>query len=110
MASLNLPIVLVNGLDLILFASLEGAQRFVEPVDVENQEYIGFDAMGRPLRLDVTLGEVAISPSAEPPDPGALRELLIRCLTAAGEEPLKVQPKGIADLLSIARKRCNEIP
>lgn len=54
------PLVLSENGDVLLFASREEAEAYLEPIDVQNQEYRGYDAAGRLLAFQVTTEEVPI--------------------------------------------------
>ena len=46
-------IFIVEGNDVSSYASIEDAQLDLEVIDVENDEYVGYDHEGRLLKLDV---------------------------------------------------------
>ena len=48
---MKFPIVIDENGDLSFFTSKELAQRWLEPVDVEAGEYVGYDAEGRLLSI-----------------------------------------------------------
>jgi hypothetical protein len=50
---MQVAIVLDNNGDLLFFRDVEQAETYVEPIDVRNGEYTGFDAEGRTLSLSV---------------------------------------------------------
>jgi hypothetical protein len=50
---MKVAIVLDNNGDLLFFRDVEQAETYVEPIDVRNGEYTGFDAEGRRLSLSV---------------------------------------------------------
>jgi hypothetical protein len=47
------PIILDNYGDTLVFADLASATRYLEPIDVSNGEYIGYDAEGYQLNIEV---------------------------------------------------------
>jgi len=46
--------------DVSVFASVEEAESYMEPIDVERGEYVVTDADGRRLEVDVTIDEVSL--------------------------------------------------
>ena len=48
------PIFLDNFGDVLVFESVRDATRYIEPIDVTNNEYVGYDSEGRLLNLTVT--------------------------------------------------------
>ena len=49
------PIVVDNFGDLLIFSSIADAQRYLEPIDVRDKEYLAYDSEGRLLKLDVAI-------------------------------------------------------
>lgn len=45
------PIILDNDGDLLFFDSIAAAEQYIEPIDIQNSEYVGYDARGH--RLDI---------------------------------------------------------
>ena len=90
------PIIAAEGNDLLVFASIEFAERCVESPDVDNYEV--YDRRGLRLHFDgkteprgrfikiVEIGPVRlVADESDPLQPEALQEMLIRCLAAIGE-------------------------
>jgi hypothetical protein len=50
---MSIPIILNNFGDVLVFDSVEKAVRYIEPIDVSNNEYTGYDGEGRLLQLSV---------------------------------------------------------
>jgi hypothetical protein len=48
------PIVADNCGDITLFETIDSAERFLEPIDIRNQEYELFDADGNILRASIS--------------------------------------------------------
>lgn len=72
--------------DLEFFERVADAESHLEAIDVENDEYIGFDAEGRQLRFDIVSGHVHISAAeAAPKHRETLRKLLISSFQREGE-------------------------
>jgi len=78
------PLIIAEGLDVGLYASIEEAELDLEGVDVEDGNYVGFDAVGRALNfcasgvrrgsilVDVGAAHVTVAESV----PGHARELV----------------------------------
>ncbi|MBB5206479.1 hypothetical protein HNQ51_003831 [Inhella inkyongensis] len=54
------PISINDHGDVSTFASVEEAETYMEPIDVERGEYIVTDADGRPLAVEVVLQEAPL--------------------------------------------------
>ena len=64
-----------------IFDSIESAERYMEPIDVEDNLYVAFDGTGRLLRLIPTTPRITIEAAEEVPNHAErLRELLIQFL------------------------------
>lgn len=50
--------------DLAMFNTVRDAERYLEPIDVKNDEYIGFDSEGRLLAIKVEQNKVRIEETA----------------------------------------------
>ena len=57
---IHTPIIIDNRGDILVFESTESATRYIEPIDVENNEYVAFDSKGYLLQLYVVSGRVHI--------------------------------------------------
>lgn len=89
------PIFIDNNGDIRVFASVQDAENWIEPIDVRDNEYEAFDSEGRRLRLTVQKQEgflrfgreyVQITEvESEPKHAADLRERLQTFLNAAGE-------------------------
>ena len=54
MADSKQPVIVDTGSELLLFSSVERAEGYLEPIDVENEEYpAAYDSRGRLLELRV---------------------------------------------------------
>jgi hypothetical protein len=53
------PIIIDEHGDLAFFRSAAYAERYLEPIDVENEEYTAYDAIGRRLTLGVARKETS---------------------------------------------------
>jgi hypothetical protein len=101
-----LPLFVFDGDDLSVFDSVDYASRYLEPIDVDNACYLGFDASGNSLRFEVIPGDlhslpkVRIRRNEEPADPEQLRALLQARLIAQGRGGERAE---LADLAKEAR-------
>jgi hypothetical protein len=57
---LRLPIIICESQDVDVFETVESAELKLEPIDVLNGEYVGYDAEGRLLSLEVREEERSI--------------------------------------------------
>jgi hypothetical protein len=48
---MKLPIIIDESGDILVFDSLESAERHLEPIDILNGEFVGYDAEGRLLNI-----------------------------------------------------------
>lgn len=92
MDKLILPIFVIDGRDVGVFASIEDVQLQLEAIDVQNQEYLAFDADGRSLQLAVREGQVRVSLGEERPSrrhdlETALRDFLTHMKEPAAQDP-----------------------
>lgn len=82
---INPPIIVDESGATDVFESIEYAERYLEPVDVEDNRYVAFDSTGRLLRLIATFPGVTIEAAEEAPNHAeVVRELLIRFLKNCG--------------------------
>lgn len=84
------PIIVDNFGNLLIFRSADQAERYLEPIDVLNGEYIAYDSEGRLLRL-VALNDydrITIEQAESTPHHGGiLRDALVKFLVAVGDMP-----------------------
>ena len=79
------PIIVDEPGDPDVFESIEDAERYLEPIDVEANRFVAFDGEGRLLRLTSTPRSVTIEAAEEVPNHGeVVRELLIEFLKNCG--------------------------
>jgi hypothetical protein len=83
--TLQPPLIIAEGLDVTMYDSIEEAELHLEADIVETSEFIGYDAAGRPLRIDTEGERVVITPG-EPSSAHRerLETLLRECLEAMG--------------------------
>jgi hypothetical protein len=80
------PIIIYNFGDVLIFETVEKAERYIEPIDIDNNEYIAYDSEGRLLRLIVrSRNRVHIEATeAEPNHADEVRKILIDFLAYVG--------------------------
>jgi hypothetical protein len=82
------PIKLIVAADepAIFFASLEDAERWMEPIDVDDGVYsAAFGPAGEPHTISTDGASVSIIQTGGAPQPEALRAVILRYLAATGE-------------------------
>lgn len=83
-----------------IFDSIESAELYMEPIDVEDNRYVAFDSVGRLLRILPTTPIVSIEAAEEVPNhAGRLRELLIKFLRDCGSTDPNVATLTLAQLV-----------
>ena len=99
------PIILDNFGDVLIFENVEDALSYVEPIDVSNGEYVGYDSMGRRLELTVFKGKVIIEPSEiEPTHAGELHAILVGFFTTGvGLSPDWLARASLDELVAAGR-------
>jgi hypothetical protein len=86
------PIVINEHGDVSLFATVPSAEQYLEPIDVENNEYIGYDALGRKLRFSTTHRHVTIALADDPVIYQNELEGLLRAFLGAVRHPAATNP------------------
>lgn len=76
----------------MIFATVESAEQYLEPIDVANNEYVGFDALGRKLAFSTTRQRVTIGLSDNPAMYQAELEDLLRAFLGAARHPAAINP------------------
>jgi hypothetical protein len=85
---MKVPIIVVESGDILFFRSLSIAERYLEPIDVRNNEYIAYDSEGRSLRLIPCEHRVKIELAEEKStDADKLKEALLAYFTRVGFAP-----------------------
>lgn len=109
---MKLPIIIDNFGDLLVFNSVEDAQNYIEPIDVQNKEYIAYDSEGRlldiliitekPNRFSSLVGkgeQIVLQPAeSEPRHATELHNKLIHYFTQLGEAPEQLSRATLTDL------------
>ena|SRR6185312_5700241 len=109
------PIVLFEDLDLMVFPSIEKAEQFLEPIDVEQGDCLGYDSEGRLLQFGVIRPRslwARMSPSGErtvllkaesvPTHQDDLRDKLIAHLRHVGVSEMWLTQATVSDMISKA--------
>lgn len=97
------PVVIDENGDVSVFETVEFAQRALEPTDVINNEYVGYDSEGRLLRLEVPEGGSLVSiREAEhvPQHVDDLRRALGNFLFRAGDHDPLLKEASVQQLLA----------
>ena len=117
---LRAPLFVKPDEPLFIFSSAERARRSIEWQDIEGGAYRGFDADGRPFLLEAVIrerkplfglfrrvdGEVVLRVLDDPPEPDALRALIVRALRAVESTPPEaLETLPLADLQATAVDR-----
>ena len=75
------PIIVDESGDTFILEPVESAERYLEPIDVEDNIFVAFDSVGRLLRLLPTTPRVTIEAAEEVPNhTEQVRALLIELL------------------------------
>ena len=99
------PIFLDYNGDVIVFASAEEAAQYVEPIDVENSEFVAYDSEGRLLSATCTANQVRLSPTEDEPLHGAQLEASLRSFLNTIGDPLGSDPRcNLSCLVEACRK------
>ena len=105
MQALTPPIVIIDGRDLDVLATVAEAQQDLEPIDIQRSQYVAYDAQGRLLRLETDGKHVKISlAEAEPTHAKELEVALREFLKAAHEPVAEDDTCNIACLIEAASK------
>ena len=95
--------------DVMLFTSFESAVSYLEPIDVENEEYFAFDSEGRLLALSINDSTGRIEVASRESKPGhvlELRAVLCGLLSIYGGERLDwCEGASLPDLVAAAADR-----
>jgi hypothetical protein len=87
------PIVVDEHGSVLFFKSVKDAEKYLEPIDVRNNEYIAYDSEGRLLQLIATTPQITIKDGElRPLHAEALHQLLIQFFLRLGisEDHLKL--------------------
>jgi hypothetical protein len=100
------PLFFDNDGDVLTFESREAAEQYIEPIDVANNEYVGYDSEGRLLSLSVTKArKVSIQESeTEPTHLDSLRRLLVSFLSRVEKSRDWLADTSLQDLFQAMMK------
>lgn len=104
------PIFVYQPNDLCVFESIKAAESYIEPIDVENREYVYYDAEGAVLQAKVVRDLVGIEKTKiyEEPvhrhEPSELRKILIDFLIAVGRSKSDLEIMELKNLVSTSQK------
>ena len=94
------PIIVDDHGDVLVFESVAIAERYLEPVDVENEEYVAFDSEGRKLDLIVEGLRVAVREGeGQPSQRVRLEESLRSFFEAIGLEKSWYESASLSELI-----------
>ena len=95
------PIVVNENGDITIFATIEAAVRYLEPVDVRNHEYVAYDSAGFMLRLFPSEPVVTVAGyTSEEPRASELERALRSFVARASGKSVPVQIKTLPDLVA----------
>ena len=87
------PIVVIEDIDVSIYASVEDAQIDIEPIDVKTGGLVAYDAEGRLLRLETNGFSVTISLAEDESRHAVELENALRNFLKALNEPIGDDPK-----------------
>lgn len=100
---MDAPIVVHENGDVVIFASVERAERYLEPIDVEAGRLTAYDSAGRLLRLVPTSPRITIEAAeAEPTHNEELRESLRELLSHVGVAEDQIDRMSIQEMVKRA--------
>lgn len=91
--------------DVLVFDSILSAERYIEPIDVRNNEYVFYDGLAQSLEATVEkdargFENVKINlPDIPQLFESDLRRILTRLLTSAGVDKAEIEKKELSDLV-----------
>jgi hypothetical protein len=95
------PIIVNEHGNVMFFESVEAAERYLEPIDVENDEYVAYDGEGRLLRLVATSPRITIEDAeAAPAHAHVLRHLLLQFFPAIGIPQHQLETDSLHELVA----------
>lgn len=100
---MKLPIIIDNFGDVLVFAAVQDAERYLEPIDVTNGEYVGYDSAGKLLNLVVTEdNRVTIQPAESEPKHIVELEQTLRRFMSSDISPEWLSTATLQDLIGRA--------
>jgi hypothetical protein len=99
------PIFVIEGLDVGVYASVQDAMLHLEPIDVADKIYKGFDAEGRKLKIETDGVKVLIfTDEQEPVHANELEALLRDFLKAKSEAAGSDSTCNLPSLVEVCKK------
>ena len=99
------PVIVDEHGSAMVFESIDDAERYLEPIDIRNQEYVAYDSEGRLLRLIASDFQVTVEAvDLEPQHSSRVRELLVGLLEYTGVESSVLQGKSLQELVESSLK------
>jgi hypothetical protein len=93
------PVIVDESGDTDVFETIEYAERYLEPIDVEEERYVAFDSAGRLLRLSATPQSVHIEAAEEIPNHAeVVHELLLKFLNDCGSDDPRLSSLSLGEL------------
>lgn len=104
------PIFVNEHGDLGVYATAEDAQHDLEAIDVNNKEYVAYDAEGRLLRLETPGDEVLVSLAEPTPNhTGELEQAIRGFLRRLGDPTSEDAASTLATLVAYCRRFINPV-
>lgn len=95
------PIIVDESGDIDVFETIEGAEMYLEAVDVKNQRFVAYDSEGRLLRLLPTMPKVTIEAAEGAPTHSEdARQVLIKFLTDVGTPKAGLEEESLQELVA----------
>ena len=99
------PVIVDENGSVNVFDSIEAAERYLEPIDVENDEYIAYDSEGRLLKLIPVHPGIRIeSAENEPNHKPELHRVLVEFLSHIEGDGDELRDTTLSDLVTRALK------
>jgi len=100
------PIVIDEHGDIDIFPSVEAAARYIEPIDVLNNEFVAYDSLGFLRHLDPTEPVVGISGYlSDDPCPDQLDQALRSFVERASGTPVPTDVTSLEGLLAFCVRK-----
>lgn len=109
------PIIVDDNGDMVIFESLDEAQKYIEPTDVDSGDCLAFDSEGRLLRAEVVtraliLRRVRLQPAEqEPTHAGLLRSRLVEFFERLGHSRAELETEALEQLIVRGLKRLKAV-
>lgn len=105
MGDIKPPLIIAEGWDVQLYNSITDAVGYLEPIDVRDGIYKGYDAEGRSLSISTDGKKVLITAAEdEPKHAGELEGFLRECLARVNEKVVAEQSLDLPALLKACER------